>query len=158
MGKILLVDDTRTMVEVLKVHLMGRGHAFLTAGDGMAALAIARRERPDLVISDVLMPRLSGLGLCKELKRTPETAHTPIVLISSQWNNERRLEALHAGAVACLDKPVQASWLAKVVDRLVPPTASSRPLPLDPDVSPPSVTAVSRRVPGAPFGKAGSGA
>ena len=125
MGRILLVDDTRTILEVLKVHLMGRGHEFVTAADGRQALNAAVRTRPDLIISDVMMPHMNGLELCRELKRTRGLESTPFILISSQWTNEKRMEALQLGAVACLDKPVEAEWLCKVVDRLVPATPSS---------------------------------
>jgi two-component system alkaline phosphatase synthesis response regulator PhoP len=158
MAKILLVDDTRTMIEVLKVHLMGRGHVFLVAADGLEALAVARREHPALIISDVMMPKLDGLQLCQKVRATPSIEHTPIVLISSHWTNERRLGALRSGAVACLDKPLQAAWLAKIADRLAPPTPSSRPQSHDPDANPPSVTGVKCRVPGTSTGKAGTGA
>jgi CheY-like chemotaxis protein len=121
MAKILLVDDTRTMVEVLKVFLKGHGYEYVVARDGREAVAVAEREHPDLIISDVMMPVMNGVELAREIKRTPGLSHIPIILISSQWNTERRNEALAAGAVICLEKPLQDAWLVKVVDRLVNP-------------------------------------
>ena len=121
MGKILIVDDTRTMVALLKAHLAGLGHEYVTATDGREALLVVEREKPDLVISDVMMPNMSGLDFIRELKSRPAHAQTPVVLISSQWNTERRMEALQAGAVACLGKPLQVNWLTKIVAQLVRP-------------------------------------
>jgi chemosensory pili system protein ChpA (sensor histidine kinase/response regulator) len=113
--KILLVDDSKTVINVLRTYLMGAGFEFLEASDGRDALRIAMRERPALVISDVEMPRLSGLELCRTIRTAPGLAHTKVVLISSKWTTERQEEAKRLRVDAWLQKPVDSMGLARLV-------------------------------------------
>ena len=137
MGRVLLVDDSRTMLAVLEAHLMGRGHDFATAADGREALGVAGRVRPHLIIADVMMPRMNGLELCRALQDDERLKATPFILVSSQWTDAQRMEALQLGAVACLDKPIEAEWLRRIVDRLVPPVGSTPTISTHPEDPPP---------------------
>src|SRR5262245_43068927 len=81
-GVVLVVDDLPQNLRLLEMILGQQGFQVLTAGDGEEGLAIAARERPDLVLSDVRMPRCDGFDLCRALKATPDTRLTPVVLMT----------------------------------------------------------------------------
>lgn len=78
----------------------------MTAADGEEALHMMERAQPDLVLMDVLMPKLSGYDVCQTIKRNPATRLTPVVLMSAMHERERKIEAIDAGADDCLTKPV----------------------------------------------------
>src|SRR5262249_2782489 len=82
-----------------------------TAEDGQVALEIVRRDPPDLVVSDVMMPRLDGVGLLRALRANPRTSHVPLVLLSARAGEESVLEGLDAGADDYLGKPFAAREL-----------------------------------------------
>ena len=83
MATILVVDDEQPLRDLLADVLELDGHRVLVAANGREALAIARRDRPDLVVSDVMMPLLNGVRLCQQLKDDPSTASVPVILMSS---------------------------------------------------------------------------
>ena len=118
-GTVLIVDDyepNRTGLGLLLAHA---DYSVLTADNGRDALEIARRERPDLVLLDVVMPGLSGLDVCAELKRDPETRFMPVVLISAAQERQARLDGLDAGADDFLNKPVDPEELQTRVRSLM---------------------------------------
>ena len=73
MAKILLVEDDQSLREIYGIRLTAEGYEIVPAGDGEEALAVAVRERPDLIISDVMMPKISGFDMLDILRSTPET-------------------------------------------------------------------------------------
>jgi CheY-like chemotaxis protein len=115
--KILLVDDSRVTREVIKVYLIARGVELLEAGDGVEALAVIRRERPDVVVADLRMPRLDGAGLCEALRADPELARTPVLILTSNRDAETVRRAKAAGAREVLTKPVQPQPLQDAIHR-----------------------------------------
>lgn len=117
--KVLLVDDSRTVRCVLRTYLMGLGYDFVHAEDGDEGLRAALREQPDLIISDIQMPGLDGMSLCRALRRAPGLRHTRLVLISSRWTPSRREEARQLGVDARLDKPVSCADLADLTRQLI---------------------------------------
>ncbi|MFT3922744.1 MAG: response regulator [Myxococcales bacterium] len=106
--RIVVVDDDASVVEFFAGILLEQGATVVTAHRGEEALRAARRERPDLVISDVLMPDLDGFVLCRKLKRDPVLADVPVILISWKDDLLTRLRDLSAGASGYLKK--EASW------------------------------------------------
>ena len=102
--KILVAEDNRELSAFLASLLSPLGQV-LTADDGAEALELARSRRPDLVLSDVMMPRLDGIQLTKELKTNPETADIPVVLLTAMTNRESLLKGWEAGADDYLFKP-----------------------------------------------------
>ncbi len=110
-GKILVVDDQRSILDVTAALLREEGHHVVTAIDGAQALESVRSERPDLVISDVVMPEVDGYELCRRLRADPDTALLPIVLMTSLDPHAERLKGIEAGADDFLAKPVGASEL-----------------------------------------------
>lgn len=123
---ILLADDEPDLVWAVRHHLSGEGHEVVTAYDGVEALALARRRHPDLVILDILMPRLDGLQVCLELRRNPGLAAVPILFLTAKGAVEDRLKGLNSGADDYLAKPFDVRELQSRVKALL---RRSRPAP-----------------------------
>lgn len=114
-GRILIVDDVATNRIVLKVKLVSACYDVLQAQDGHDALAVAEREQPDLILLDVMMPGLDGIGTCKLLKDNPATANIPVVMVTALDDSESRIQALEAGADDFMSKPIDdLTLLARV--------------------------------------------
>ena len=105
-GKVLVVDDVAANVELLKTLLTCDGYSVVTASDGEEALQMVASAHPDLVVMDVLMPKLSGYDVCEAIKRNPSTRLTPVVLIPELHERERKIEAINKGADDFLTKPI----------------------------------------------------
>lgn len=117
-GRILLADDNRDMREYLR-RLLSGAYAVRAVADGAAALAAIRDDRPDLVIADVVMPRLDGLELVRALRAEPDTRTLPVILLSAQAGEAARVEGIAAGATDYVLKPFHArELLARVTARL----------------------------------------
>src|SRR5206468_11147810 len=91
---ILVVDDDRRVVELLSIALGAYGYRVLQALDGDEALRVALRERPDLVVLDVRLPRKSGFEVCERLRQDPDDPHVPIIMVSAAAETESRLQGL----------------------------------------------------------------
>ncbi len=90
MTKILLVEDDKNLSEIYKVRLEAEGYQILSAPDGEEALSMATAERPDLIISDIMMPKISGFDMLDILRSTPETKGTKVILMTALSGNEQR--------------------------------------------------------------------
>ncbi|MGH7263973.1 MAG: ATP-binding protein, partial [Candidatus Rokuibacteriota bacterium] len=106
-ARVLLADDNADMRDYLR-RLLGQYWTVDAVADGQAALDAARRQRPDLVLTDVMMPRLDGFALLRALRADPETADVPVILLSARAGEESRVEGLEAGADDYLVKPFSA--------------------------------------------------
>lgn len=100
--KILIVDDEKKMVSLIRTCLEQEGYQTIEAYDGQAALELFEAECPDLVVLDVMMPRLDGLGFCRQVR---ETSQAPIVIISARSEEDDRLIGLELGADDYVTKP-----------------------------------------------------
>jgi cyclic di-GMP phosphodiesterase len=118
-GTVLVVDDYEPNRIGLGLLLERADYHVLTAANGRDALDIVSRERPDLVLLDVVMPGLSGLEVCAELKRGADTRFMPVVLISGAQDRQARLNGLDAGADDFLNKPVDPEELQTRVRSLM---------------------------------------
>jgi putative two-component system response regulator len=118
-GKVLVVDDYAPNLRALGLLLERSDYTVLTATNGRDALEIVKNQRPDLVLLDVVMPGISGLDVCIEIKRNPETRFTPVVLISGAQERQTRLAGLDAGADDFLNKPVDPEELQTRVRSLM---------------------------------------
>jgi len=109
-ARVLVVDDNADMRNYLR-RLLHHRWEVRTAADGRAALGEIRRRKPDLVLTDVMMPRLDGYGLLRELRSDPETRDLPVILLSARAGEDARIEGLDAGADDYLTKPFSAREL-----------------------------------------------
>ena len=117
-SRILLADDNADMRDYVE-RLLGAQYEVITAEDGEAALEIIRRQRPDLVLSDIMMPRLDGYGLLAAIRAEPRLRDLPVILLSARAGDEARVEGLDAGADDYLVKPIAArELLARVRSNL----------------------------------------
>ncbi|SAK45896.1 response regulator [Caballeronia ptereochthonis] len=118
-GRVLVVDDNADLRDYMRRMLTAAGHEVSVAADGEAALAMARETRPDVIVSDVMMPRLDGFGLLRALREDEVLRETPVVLLSARAGEEARVGGLEAGADDYLTKPFSArELLARVASNL----------------------------------------
>ena len=117
MKTILLVDDSRVTRELIKVFLIGKDIRLLEAPDGLVALEVARRERPDLVVCDLRMPHLDGPGLCHRMQAEAGLQDIPVVILTSDKDEASRRRCQEAGAREVLLKPVSPHALQDAVAR-----------------------------------------
>jgi len=115
---ILVVDDTPMFRELQAVFLARSGHV-ITAGDATEALAVARRQRPDLILVDAFMPEMDGFALCRALKDDPSLAGVPVLVLCSSDRAGDRERALRAGADDVLAKPISRVALIEAVQRFL---------------------------------------
>jgi CheY-like chemotaxis protein len=127
-GPILIVEDIDQVRELLEMQLQLKGYRVEGASDGQEALTLIETERPAVIVSDILMPRMDGFALAHALRKDPETASIPIVFLSATYvSAEDERFALNLGALRFLPKPVDADQLfLAVADSL---TGQDRPTP-----------------------------
>jgi putative two-component system response regulator len=114
-GVILVVDDLETNLKLLNEILTLQGYRVLTARDGEEGIEVVGREQPDLVLSDVRMPRCDGFDLCRAIKAEPSSRLTPVVLMTGTADAADRITAIEAGANDFITKPIdQAELKARV--------------------------------------------
>lgn len=98
MAKILLVEDDSSLREIYSIRLTAEGYEVVSAGDGEAALAAAVREKPDLVLSDVMMPKISGFDMLDILRQTPETKDIKVIMMTALSSEDQRERGNALGA------------------------------------------------------------
>ena len=117
--RILICDDDPVILRLLEVNLELEGYDVLTAHHGEEALEIATRELPDLVILDIMMPRLDGYQTCQKLKAQPSTEPIPVVFLSAKAQASDIEKGKSFGVNEYLTKPFDPNDLLDVVERLV---------------------------------------
>ena len=117
MSKILIVDDLPTEVQLMQSAIANLGHTTVVATDGDQALEATRREKPDLVLLDVVLPRMDGFQVCRKIKKDPQTSKIPVILVSSKTQESDKFWGLKQGASAYICKPFSAQELADTVTK-----------------------------------------
>lgn len=129
-ARILLVEDDRALVELLSFHLRREDFEVATTADGEDALLMAREAPPDIVILDWMIEGISGLEVCRRLRRLPETANVPIIMLTARGEESDRIRGLETGADDYVTKPFSPRELVArvgaVLRRVRPALAGER--------------------------------
>ena len=131
MARILIVDDSPSQLLGIQRIVEKLGHEFITAEDGAAGVEVAKRELPDMVLMDVVMPNLNGFQATRTLSRDATTKHIPVILVTTKDQDTDRMWGLRQGAKAYLTKPFSEDELAEVIERIfntsdAPPPSAAR--------------------------------
>ncbi|HEX7113155.1 MAG TPA: twitching motility response regulator PilH [Mizugakiibacter sp.] len=119
MARILIVDDSPSQLLGIKRLVEKLGHEVVTAEDGAAGVEAARREKPDLILMDVVMPNLNGFQATRTISKDPETAHIPIVLVTTKDQETDKVWGMRQGAKAYMTKPVDEAELTRTLKELI---------------------------------------
>ena len=98
MAKIMVVEDDNSLREIYGIRLTAEGYEIVSAGDGEEALAVAVREKPDLILSDVMMPKISGFDMLDILRQTPETMNIKVIMMTALSSEDQRARGESLGA------------------------------------------------------------
>jgi two-component system chemotaxis response regulator CheY len=121
MTTVMLVDDSATMLMSLKSILTKAGYTVETAAHGKEALdKLGKGVKPNLIISDVNMPQMDGITFAREARKSPGMRFTPILMLTTESDQAKRVEAKNAGATGWLVKPVGPDQLLGVIKQVLP--------------------------------------
>ncbi len=98
MSKIMVVEDDASLREIYGIRIAAEGYDIVSAGDGEEALAMAVREKPDLILADIMMPKISGFDMLDILRSTPETAYIKVIMMTALSGDEQRRRGERLGA------------------------------------------------------------
>ncbi|HEX4264238.1 MAG TPA: response regulator [Verrucomicrobiae bacterium] len=113
--RVLVVDDESDFIQLLKYNLENQGFDILTASDGVQALNVARRELPDVVLIDLMLPDIDGFSVCEILRSQPSTSKVPIIVVSALDGEYVRSRGIQAGVACCFKKPVDMKVLGESI-------------------------------------------
>ena len=119
--RILIVEDNPRNMRLIEMTLRAKGYTLLRATDGEEALDTAMRERPDLVIMDIQLPKVNGLEVTRRLRNTSVFSHTPIIAITAYAMKGDKERAINSGCNAYLTKPIDTRQLPRVVAEMLLP-------------------------------------
>ena len=114
-GKILVVDDEINITQILQFSIGAEGYEVITAQNGEEAIDKAKREQPDLIILDIMMPRIDGYEACRILKANPLTKNIPVVLLTAKGRDIDKRLGQEVGAIDYIVKPFSPN---KLIDRI----------------------------------------
>jgi len=117
--RVLVVDDDADVCALLKSALFVKGHEVLTATDGFAASTMAMKYLPDLIILDVMMPKMSGFQVCQNLRRMPQFRETPILFLTAKDTPKDEEWGLKMGGTHYVTKPFELNELLATVERIL---------------------------------------
>ncbi|EKD50493.1 MAG: adenylate/guanylate cyclase [uncultured bacterium] len=121
--RILIVDDERDLVETLTYRLEALGYEVLTAYDGQEGLDRVREEKPDLILLDVMMPKLDGYHVCRLIKFDDDLKGIPIIMLTARGQPQDRQTGRDSGADDYLTKPFESAVLLEKIQQLLKPKA-----------------------------------
>lgn len=117
--RILVADDEPEVVDLVRMVLEMDGYTVLAAGNGEETVVKAKAERPDLILLDVRMPRMSGLSVLEHLNQDPATANIPVIMLSVVTSYPEVQQALEGGAIAYVSKPFELRETVRLVGRVL---------------------------------------
>jgi CheY-like chemotaxis protein len=119
-GKILVIDDDKVTLTMLEMILSRHGYRTLSAQDGEEGLEVAIKHKPDVVISDMLIPKIHGLELCAKIRQDPQLKETRIILMTAVYKGAAfHFEAKDCGADHFIEKPIDTNGLLRKLEELV---------------------------------------
>lgn len=131
-GPILVVEDTPSVRELLEVTLRFKGYPVVAAGNGQEALEMVAQQRPAIIITDILMPKMDGYALVHNLRKNPLTAQIPVIFVSATYvTNEDKAFALSLGAVRFIEKPIDTEDFLLTVAEILTQGAPKTSEPMD---------------------------
>ena len=120
MARVLIVDDSPSQLVGLKRITEKLGHEVITAEDGAAGVETAKRELPDLILMDVVMPNLNGFQATRTLAKDPKTSHIPVILVTTKDQETDRVWGMRQGAKTYVTKPVNEEELTRAINDNLP--------------------------------------
>lgn len=118
--RILTIDDSRTIRDMLNLTLSEAGYEVLTAVDGQDGIAVLDKERVDLVITDINMPKMDGYGVIRHMRGKAELMSTPVLVLTTESEAEKRNIAREAGATGWMVKPFDPARLIATINKVAP--------------------------------------
>ncbi|MDP8229654.1 MAG: response regulator [Candidatus Gorgyraea atricola] len=119
MRKILIVDDEKDLLETLAYRLKSSGYEVITAGDGQEGMDKAKKERPDLIILDFMLPKMPGYDVCKALKSDEKYKKIPVLMFTARAQETDEEKSRQAGAEAYITKPFESKELLAKIKKLL---------------------------------------
>ncbi len=119
MARILIVDDSPTQTFTLKKILAKHGHDVITASDGLEGVQVAKAELPDLILMDVVMPKLNGFQATRQITKDDATKHIPVILVTTKNEETDRIWGQRQGARRYVTKPVDEEDLMSNINELL---------------------------------------
>jgi DNA-binding response OmpR family regulator len=117
MISILIVEDSLTILQMASDALESVGYRVLQASNGEDALQIAAEQQPHVILLDVILPKMNGYQVCRQIKSTPETAHIPVIMITSKSKESDRFWGMEQGADDYITKPFEIQALLDIIQR-----------------------------------------
>jgi DNA-binding response OmpR family regulator len=118
-GKVLVVDDEVNITQILEFSIGAEGFDVMTAQNGEEAIEKARREQPDLIILDIMMPKIDGYEACRILKANPLTKNIPVVLLTAKGRDIDKRLGMEVGATDYIVKPFSPNKLIERINQLL---------------------------------------
>jgi two-component system alkaline phosphatase synthesis response regulator PhoP len=115
MANILIAEDERDIRDLIQFTLMFAGHNITAAANGAEALELAPKVKPDLIMMDVRMPKMTGYEACREMKKIDEIKNVPVIFLSAKGQDEEKQTGIEAGAVAYILKPFAPDELTRQI-------------------------------------------
>jgi CheY-like chemotaxis protein len=130
-GPILVVEDIPNVLELLEVTLRFNGYPVITARNGIEALEAIQQQRPALVITDILMPKMDGFALVHQLRTDPLTSQIPVIFLSATYvTSEDKVFAINLGAIRFIEKPIDTEDFLLTIAEILNQKIPTRPLPM----------------------------
>ena len=117
---VITVDDSMSIRETVKMILVSAGYQVLTAEDGVKGLHVAQQQKADLILSDLNMPNMDGISLIGKLRALPQYRFTPILMLTTESQEERKITGKKAGATGWIVKPFDPARILAVVQKVCP--------------------------------------
>ena len=128
--KILVVDDDLDIIEILKYNLNKSGYLVKSAKNGIEAIKRAKKFMPNIILMDVMMPEMSGIEACSEIKQIDELSETMIIFLSARSEDYTQISAYDAGADDYISKPIKPKILLKKISNIAKKIKSNKNMPI----------------------------